>query len=194
MNLQGGVGASFAVRVMMSLMPSLPTPSVRFVPLPPNVLAALLEGDLAAARTATGIPLSDYFVSDEVMWLWRMRLDQITADPRAADWVVRAAVSVPDNVVIGAGGFHGPPDDAGMVEIGYGTDPLFRRRGYARAMVTELLRWSAAEPSAVTVRASISPNNTASLATIAGFGFTHVGEQWDEKDGTEYLYERPAGP
>jgi ribosomal-protein-alanine N-acetyltransferase len=44
----------------------------------------------------------------------------------------------------------------------------------------------------VTVRASISPSNHASLATIAGFGFTHVGEQWDDEDGTEFLYERPA--
>jgi RimJ/RimL family protein N-acetyltransferase len=173
-------------------MPQPSTPSVRFVRLPPGVLEALLAGDLVAARTATGVALSDWFLSDEVTWLWRMRLDQIAIDPRAADWIVRAAVSVPDGLVIGAGGFHGPPDDAGMVEIGYSTDPAYRRRGYARAMVTALLRWAAAEPSVVTVRASISPDNAASLATIAGFGFTKVGEQWDDKDGTEFLFQRPA--
>jgi RimJ/RimL family protein N-acetyltransferase len=168
--------------------------SVLFVRLPPGVLQSLLAGDLAAARTATGIPLSDWFLSDEVTWLWRMRLDQIAVDPRAADWIVRAAVSVPDGLVIGAGGFHGPPDAAGMVEIGYSVDPAYRRRGYARAMVTELLRWAATERSAVTVRASISPDNAASLATIAGFGFTHIGEQWDEKDGREFIFQRPARP
>jgi len=178
--------------VIISSMSQPPTPSVRFVPLPPRALDALLTGDLVAARTATGIRLSDWFVSDEITWLWRIRLDQIASDPRAADWIVRAAVSVPDGVVIGAGGFHGPPDDAGLVEIGYSTDPAHRRRGYARAMVAELLRWAAAEPSVVTVRASISPANVASLATIAGFGFTRVGEQWDDEDGTEFLYERPA--
>jgi RimJ/RimL family protein N-acetyltransferase len=63
-----------------------------------------------------------------------------------------------------------------MVGIGYSSDPAYRRRGYARAMVAELLRWAAAEPSAVTVRASLSPENDASLATIAGFSFTHFGE------------------
>jgi RimJ/RimL family protein N-acetyltransferase len=165
---------------------------VRFVRLPPGVLEALLAGDLAAARIATGVPLSDWFQSDEVTWLWRMRLDQIAVDPRAADWIIRASVSVPDGLVIGAGGFHGPPDSAGVVEIGYSTDPRYRRRGYARAMVAELLRWAAEEPSVVTVRASISPHNAASLATIDGFGFTRIGEQWDDKDGTEYLFERPA--
>jgi RimJ/RimL family protein N-acetyltransferase len=169
-------------------------PAVRFVRLPPPVLEALLAGDLTAARTATGIPLSKWFLSDEVTWLWRMRLDQIAGDPTSADWIVRAAVSVPDGVVVGAGGFHGPPDSAGMVEMGYSTDPAYRRRGYAKAMVTELLRWAAGEESVVTVRASISPQNVASLATIAGFGFEHVGEQWDEEDGTEFLYERPARP
>jgi RimJ/RimL family protein N-acetyltransferase len=169
-------------------------PTVRFVRLPPPVLEALLSGDLTAARTATGAPLTEWFLSDEVTWLWRMRLDQIEKDPSAADWIVRAAISVPDGAVVGAGGFHGPPDSAGMVEMGYSTDPAYRRRGYAKAMVAELLRWAAGERSVTTVRASISPQNVASLATIAGFGFTHVGEQWDEEDGTEYLYERPARP
>jgi ribosomal-protein-alanine N-acetyltransferase len=187
-----GMAGSLPGHVMMSPMPQLLTPAVRFVPLPPQVLDALLTGDLAAARTITGVQLSDWFLSDEVTWIWRMRLDDIARDAKAADWIVRAAVSVPGEVVVGAGGFHGPPDDAGLVEIGYSTDPAYRRRGYARAMVAELLRWAAAEPSAVTVRASISPENHASLATIAGFGFAHVGEQWDDEDGTEFIYERPA--
>ena len=173
-------------------MPST-TRTVRFVRLGTPVFEALLAGDLASARTLAGVPLPEWFLSDEVTWLWRMRLDQIDADPAAADWIVRAAVSEPDGAVVGAGGFHGPPDATGMVEIGYSTDPAHRRRGYARAMVTELIAWAAAEPAAVTVRASISPENTASLATIAGFGFTHVGEQWDDEDGLEHLYERPAG-
>jgi len=177
---------------MISGMPHTAPPSVRFVRLGPAVFEALLTGDLATARTLTGVPLSEWFLSDEVDWLWRMRLLQIAADPSAEDWVVRAAVTVPDGVAVGAGGFHGPPDAAGMVEMGYGTDPAFRRRGYARAMVAALLEWAAAEPSAITVRASIRPDNEASLATIAGFGFVHVGEQWDEQDETEYLYERPA--
>jgi RimJ/RimL family protein N-acetyltransferase len=59
-------------------------------------------------------------------------------------------------------------------------------------MLTALLRRAADEPGVRTVRASISPGNTASLATIAGFGFQPAGEQWDEEDGLELLFERPA--
>ncbi|WP_208648590.1 GNAT family N-acetyltransferase [Micromonospora inaquosa] len=156
------------------------------------MLQALLNGELAAARAAAGVPLTDWFVSDDITWLWQMRLDQIAADRRAADWVACAAVAVPDETVGGVGGYHGPPDSAGMVELSYGVDPDCRRQGYARAMVRELLRRAAGEPDVSTVRASISPQNAASLATIAGFGFEHVGEQWDEVDGTEFLFERPA--
>jgi hypothetical protein len=42
------------------------------------------------------------------------------------------------------------------------------------------------------VRATISPGNAASLATISGFGFAEVGEQWDDEDGLELIFEIPA--
>ena len=59
-------------------------------------------------------------------------------------------------------------------------------------MLAALLARAAAEPSVRTVRATISPDNAASLATLAGNGFRHVGEQWDERDGRELIFERPA--
>ena len=42
------------------------------------------------------------------------------------------------------------------------------------------------------VRVTISPDNTASYALAAQYGFTKVGEQWDEEDGLEIIYEVPA--
>ncbi|WP_308401196.1 GNAT family N-acetyltransferase [Streptomyces sp. AC512_CC834] len=95
-------------------------------------------------------------------------------------------------LVVGHAGFHGPPDEVGMVEIGYSIAPDFRRQGYARSALIELLRRAAAEPAVTTVRATISPDNVASLATISGFGFVEVGEQWDEEDGREVVFEVPA--
>jgi RimJ/RimL family protein N-acetyltransferase len=41
------------------------------------------------------------------------------------------------------------------------------------------------------VRASISPDNVASLALIRSLGFEQRGEQWDEIDGLELIFERP---
>ncbi|MEV0417764.1 GNAT family N-acetyltransferase [Streptosporangium canum] len=166
---------------------------VRFVELSGTAMAALLDGDLRAASETAGVPLTDYFVTDGAQWLWRFRIGQMAADPGNARWMVRQVATGPEGVVIGHAGFHGPPDDAGMVEIGYSVAPDFRRQGYARAMLIELLRRAAAEPEVRTVRATISPDNAASLATIAGFGFVEVGEQWDEEDGLEIIFEVPAG-
>ena len=165
-------------------------PEIRFVKLSPAALSALVEGDLAAASDAAGIALSQYIVDEN--WLWEIRLEDIAGDPESLDWIARPAVAEPEGVVIGHGGFHGPPDQEGVVEVAYSVDPAYRRRGYATAMLAELLRRAGADPSVHAVRASIRPDNAGSKATIAGFGFKKIGEQWDPIDGLEDVYLRPA--
>jgi ribosomal-protein-alanine N-acetyltransferase len=170
--------------------PAGPGP-VRFIRLPGAALAALVDGDLARASAAAGVTLTDYFVTPDAVRLWRLRRDQIAADPASGRWIARAVVA--DGEVVGHAGFHGPPDEAGMVEVAYSVDPAHRRRGYATAMLAGLLRRAAAEPGVRTVRATIRPDNTGSLATISRFGFTRNGEQWDEEDGLELVFDRSAG-
>jgi RimJ/RimL family protein N-acetyltransferase len=165
---------------------------VRFVELNGEVMSALLEGNLSAADRLAGVPLTEHFATDSARWLWQFRLDQMAADPDRARWMVRQAVVGDEGLVVGHAGFHGPPDEVGMVEVGYFVIPHFRRQGYARSTLIELLRRAAAEPAVTTVRASISPDNAASLATISGLGFVEVGEQWDEEDGLELIFEVPA--
>ena len=159
---------------------------ITFVPLPLPALRALVAGDLAAASEAAGHPLSEWVLGEK--WLWEIRVRDIEADPAAEEWIARAAVV--DGQVVGAGGFHGPPDDEGRVEVGYSVDPAYRRRGFACEMLAHLIRRAEGDPRVRVVRASIRPDNVASLATIAPFGFVKVGEQWDEVDGLEVVYER----
>lgn len=166
--------------------------TLRLVHLNLDAMLALLAGDLSGASAEAGVQLTDYFLGDESIWLWQIRVDQIRQDPNTAPWFARAAVDEESGLVIGHAGYHGPPDEAGMVEVGYSVDPRYRRQGYAGQMVTELLRRAKAEPDVRTVRASISPDNVASLATVARFGFAQVGEQWDEEDGLELIFEIPA--
>lgn len=173
-------------------MASRRTQPVSFVELTGDVITALADGDLAAASKLGGVELTEYFVTDDARWLWRFRLEQIATVPDHAPGAVRYAVVRADGGVVGHAGFHGPPDNAGMVEIAYSVDPAFRRQGFARAMLIELLRRAAADPAVTTVRATIRPDNVASLATIAGFGFAEVGAQWDERDGGELIFEVPA--
>lgn len=171
----------------------LPTPKrVRFVELSAKALRALAEGDLAGGSAEAGVALDPYFVSDRARSIFGYRAEQLAEDPSVAPWITRAAVSEPDGVVVGDAGFHGPPDEAGTVQVGYTVVPGHRRQGYARAMVTALLARAAAEPGVRTVRAIIRADNSASLATIAGFGFTRVGEQGNEHDGIAIVFEVPS--
>lgn len=171
--------------------PTGPRP-VGFVDLTGTAMTALLDGDLARASAEAGVGLTDYFLTDQAKWVWRYRVGQLASDPASAGWLTRAVVAEPEGVVVGYAGFHGPPDGTGMVEIGYSVAPGHRRQGYARAMLTALIRRAAAEPAVRTARVTISPGNTASLATISGFGFVEVGEQWDEVDGLELIFEVPV--
>ena len=172
--------------------PDIPTrPAVRLILIPFDALEALLAGDLERAGAITGVPLPEFFITQD--WLWRYRRDQILRDPASAPWLVRAVVGEPAATVVGHAGFHGPPDAAGMVEIGYGVDPAHRRRGFARAALEALLRRAVTEPQVHTVRVTISPDNVASHRLAKQYGFAEVGEQWDDEDGLEIVYEVGAG-
>ncbi|MER6097881.1 GNAT family N-acetyltransferase [Streptomyces sp. NPDC001728] len=175
----------------MNNQPSLPR-RVRFVELNAKALRALSEGDLAGGSAEAGVALDPHFVGDRARWIFGYRADQLERDPSAAPWITRAAVSEPDGTVIGDAGFHGPPDESGVIEIGYTVVPEQRRRGYGRAMVRALLARAAAEPGVRTVRATIASDNLASLATLAGFGFVRAGQRENDKGEIAYVFELPA--
>nr|WP_275585499.1 GNAT family N-acetyltransferase [Blastococcus saxobsidens] len=109
------------------------------------------------------------------------------------DWITRVVWDPARRLAVGKAGFHGPPDAAGMVEVGYSIDPAHRRQGYARAALRAMLARAAAEPAVATVRASIAPDNVVSRDLVLGEGFVEVGEQVDEEDGLEIVYEVAAG-
>ncbi|MFJ9615331.1 hypothetical protein [Streptomyces noursei] len=92
--------------------------NVRFVELSGEVMSALLDGDLSAASRMAGVTLTEYFVTGRARWLWRFRLGQIAADPGRARWMARQAVVGDEGLVVGHAGFHGPPDEVGMVDHG----------------------------------------------------------------------------
>ncbi len=156
------------------------------------VFRALVNADLTAANAVSPVPLSAYFTDPEWRGVWRMRSEQVEADPASEAWVTGVIWDEQQQVAVGRAGYHGPPDPAGMVEIGYAVDPAYRRRGYARAALEALLQRAAREPQVKTVRVTISPDNLASRQLASQYGFVEVGEQWDDEDGLEIIYEVAA--
>jgi len=152
-----------------------------------EILECYLAGDVPAAESAIGVRLPPW-VGEEA-GLMRLRLRQIREEPGSEPWLLRPiALRGAEPVTIGLFNFHGPPDDLGFAEIGYGLDPTYWGQGYAIEAVRAMLDWAAAEYGVHRFRASISPDNTRSANLVAKLGMTRVGAQWDTYDGLELLY------
>ena len=164
---------------------------VRIQQLDVDALTALASGDPSAASRSAGVRLGPDFDQPDWRSTWAMRAAQIQQDPASAAWVTGIIVDLSIGAAVGRAGFHGPPDSAGMVEVGYAVLPQLQRRGYGRATLAALLARVAGDPAVRTVRASISPDNLASQRLVEPFGFVAVGEQWDDEDGLEIIYEVP---
>lgn len=74
----------------------------------------------------------------------------------------------------GAGliGFKGVPDQHGEVEIGYGIDPGFRRKGYTTEAASTLIAWALNQPSCFAVTAWSDKDNRASARVLEKVGMT----------------------
>jgi RimJ/RimL family protein N-acetyltransferase len=168
------------------------SPRVRIEQLSPEALAALAAGDLSRAGALSGLALTPYTVSEERIGVWRRRATQVVEMPDDLAWVTGVLVDDKTGEVVGGAGFHAAPDEHGMVEAGYGVDPTHRRRGYARAALLLLIERARSDPSARVFRVTVSPSNTASLGLVAQLPFVEVGEQWDDEDGLETIFELPV--
>src|SRR4051794_36831811 len=163
------------------------TPRLMLVPLTPPLLRAVADGALDEVERQLEAPVGAGW-EDGVPA--EHRLKQLAADPSEQPWLVRAVIALTPRRVVGSIGFHAPPDNQGRVEIGYDIVAAERRKGYAREATQALLDWAWATGSARICVASVSPGNAASLGLIRAFGFRRVGEQIDEIDGLEWVFER----
>jgi ribosomal-protein-alanine N-acetyltransferase len=117
------------------------------------------------------------------------RIPRIRAHPEEAKYLLRMIVLRDLGQIIGSAGFHSPPDESGMIEIGLGIVPAFQGRGYAQEALRGMWDWVVTDPLVRTLRYTVSPENAPSQAIIAKFGFHNLGQQIDEEDGPEDIFE-----
>ena len=133
-------------------------------PLSAGEARAIVDGDLSGVRSAEGWPHED--TADGL---------RMVGAGAAEAWLVTL-----DGEVIGDIGTHGPPDEAGDVEIGFGLGVPYRGRRYAAEFVPALARTLLARPGVRRVVArGVLADNAPSRRTLEGAGF--VLER--EKDG-----------
>jgi len=136
------------------------------------LLDAAAEGDEALARALGGCEIArDWQGFPEAVGMLR---DALAVDPRATRWGARLFVHAVPRVLVGWGGFKGPPTD-GSAEIGYAVAPEWQGRGIATCAVRAMLREAYAAAQVKAVIAHTLPERNASVRVLEKAGFASDG-------------------
>ena len=115
-------------------------------------------------------------------------LKWLEAAPDGIGWFAWYAVATDQAnstpVLVGSGGFLGPPRD-GEVSIGYSVLPQFQRVGFATEIVGGLLQWVRGKPTVTRVVAETEWANPASVRVLSKLGFVEMGPS-TEPGGTRF--------
>lgn len=117
-------------------------------------------------------------------------LDAATLVREGSTWGPRHVVRAFDGLVVGSAGFYGPPevapDGVPEAELGYGLVAEAHGHGVASEAVRALLVHT--DEAGCRVRASVAPENRASVRVLAKCGFTEL--RGSNEDG-ELVMARP---
>ena len=138
---------------------------------------AALSAALHVDVTAEWPP--EFYDADAV----RYTLEHLRANPEQRDWGFYY-ITLPERAdqratVIGAGGFKGPPDAKGEVELGYGVVPEFQRRGYATEAVRGMTKFAFRDLRVQAVVGLTIPSLIPSIGVLKKAEFRFEGEGSD---------------
>lgn len=152
------------------------TGRLRLVALDPD-LARLEETDKAAFFDALGAEVESAWppVAIDAPDLAE-RLETLSRRPHEAGWggwiILMGWTPGGRDRAVGIGGFFGPPDENGEIEIGYAMLPSFREQGLATEAVEGLLGWALSDDRVRAVRAHTLAHLYASRRVLEKTGFT----------------------
>jgi RimJ/RimL family protein N-acetyltransferase len=173
--------------------PHMETQNLRLVPNTPQYLLSLFEGPGRYEQNIGFAPAEGLreFMGSASADVSPDFLARLQASTSPDIWTHGfALMHLPSQTVIGMGGYKGPPDAAGMVEIAYGIVPSHRNKGYATEAARALVAYAFNTGRVSIVRAHTLPEPNASTRVLAKCGFNRVGEVIDPEDGRVWRWEK----
>ena len=161
----------------MDLAP-LQTARLRLEPVTAEAARAVIAGDVSGLA-ASGLKAAEGWPHEDTA----DGLGMVVKTGIPLSWFV-----VADGAVIGDCGLHGPVDEAGNAEIGYGLAVPSRGQGYGSEAVAAITAWLLSQPEVRHLRACTLTDNVPSRRVLEKAGFSYAGIE----DG-EAVYERETG-
>ena len=137
------------------------------------------EPEHLATRLDVSFP-ADFPVFPEGIAWWRARMK---TEPDVIGWAIWFVIRKADRIVIGDGGFKGPPNDEGVVEIGYALVEAARGQGYGKEFARRLVDWAFGHPEVNAVTAETLSDGFASMAVLRSLGMAQTGSYVDPEEG-----------
>ena len=117
--------------------------------------------------------------------------------PHPTQWQFREIFLSSSNEKVGEINFHRSPagdefTPEGTVEVGVEIAEMYQRNGFASEALMAMWLWATEHEEIKVLRYTVSATNHPSMRIIQKFGFTHVGQQIDDEDGPEEIFEMSA--
>lgn len=176
-------------------VPPIPTPRFELVSMSIRFMQLLVARDFAGAEAEIGAT-APVDMADELDDYLRARIADPPVDAEELPWLGRAIIlTEPDGTrqIVGSCGFHAPPGPDGLVEVGCTVESTHRRQGVGTEILRSLFDWARAQ-GVVRFRASILPDNVASIAMVRVLGFHKIGVEIDDVDGEVIIFELDGSP
>jgi len=142
-----------------------------------QALAAAEIGDRAKFAKLLGVLVPDTWPPDSLRDVLGYIYGLYMEHPEWEGWLAWYAVRIDtdDPVLCGSVGFKGPPDEQGIVEIGYSVLPEFQVQGLATEMVTAIVKWAKRQHQVKRVEAETNIDNKASIRVLEKNNFNRIG-------------------
>jgi RimJ/RimL family protein N-acetyltransferase len=138
---------------------------------------------LLGARVEPGWPPGEYDRNAQEFFRYRLKEGGISVIGWYAWYAVRREELARSSILVGAGGYFGPPGEKGEVEIGFSVMPSSRREGFATEITEALVANAFNDMRVQNVVARTNPHNIASVKVLMKSGFRYVCR--DRGSGTD---------
>jgi [ribosomal protein S5]-alanine N-acetyltransferase len=153
----------------------LETQRLKLLPFTLELKKATLA-ERARLREMLEVEFPDSWPGADLLEALPLFIEAMEQDPAGLVWdgiIIHKA----ERIAIGSIGFHGGPDEAGMVEIGYNIIPAYQGQGYATEMARRVIAWASQTPGIEVITAQCLDDNIGSIRVLEKVGMRRLAPE-----------------